>query len=185
MNVPLSAALAAALALAATPGSATVIHSAYTPLGSNSWLVDFTLTNDGTPASFAGFTVSLPDASNLVLVQAPVTWDSLVAQPDPALPDAGFLDAFAISPVNYLATGASLGGFRLSFTSTAGTPGTLPFVINSADFSPLFFGTTTVSVVPEPTTAWLALFGLALAGAGAARGRTIQPRRQHTQELAA
>ena len=54
----------AALAFTASNSQATVINSAYTSLGANSWLVDFTITNDGNPASFAGFTIDFPNATN-------------------------------------------------------------------------------------------------------------------------
>jgi hypothetical protein len=156
---------AAALALAASLSQATVIHSAYTPLGGDAWLVDFTVTNDGNPASFAGFTIDLPNATGLRLVASPATWDSAVFQPDASLPDAGFLDSFAVSAANRLSAGQSIGGFGVSFMYAAGAiPGALPFMVYSETFAPLFVGNTTVTAVPEPPTIFLAALGLALDG---------------------
>ncbi|MEF7616710.1 PEP-CTERM sorting domain-containing protein [Aquincola sp. MAHUQ-54] len=173
MKSSLIAAAAAALTLTASLAQATVINSAYTPLGNDAWLVDFTILNDGTPASFAGFTIDLPNATNLVLVASPSTWDSMVFQPDAGLADDGFFDSFVLDAANSLAAGQSLGGFKVSFTYTAGaTPGALPFIINSENFTPLFAGTTTVTAVPEPATALMAAFGLGLLGLRAARTRT-------------
>ncbi len=164
MKVPFRAGLLAALALAATTSQATVINSTYTRTGASSWLASFTVVNDGTPATFAGFTIDLPNATNLVLVASPSTWDSIVAQPDAALSDPGFFDSFAISASNWLAIGQSLGGFKVSFDYLAGTqPGALPFLVYNAAFTPLFGGATTVTAaVPEPATAGV----LAVAGAG-------------------
>ena len=85
MKIPLLVVAAAALALTAPSSQATVINSAYTPLGANSWLVDFTIINDGTPASFAGFTIDFPNATNLVLRRFAehVGQRSLPARPQP------------------------------------------------------------------------------------------------------
>ncbi|MDB5999524.1 MAG: sorting protein [Rhizobacter sp.] len=165
MRIPLIVAAAAALTFTASLSQATVINSAYTSLGGNSWLVDFTLVNDGTPASFAGFTIDLPNAMNLVLVASPSTWDSAVNQQDPGLPDEANLDSFAIDPSNIWGAGQSIGGFEVSFTYTAGaTPGALPFMLYGEDFEPVFAGTTTVAAIPEPATVVLTALGLGLVG---------------------
>ena len=165
MKISLNAVAAATLALTASLSQATVIDSVYTPLGGDSWMVDFTIANDGMPASFAGFSVDLPNATNLALVASPGTWDSLVFQQDAGLLDDGSLDSFVANPVNALAVGQSVGGFGVSFAYTAGaTPGALPFMIYSDAFALLSVGTTTVTVVPEPAAVILAAFGLALVG---------------------
>ena len=173
MKISLIAAAAAALALTAPISQATVINSAYTSLGANSWRVDFTVTNDGTPASFAGFTIDFPNATNLVLRASPATWDSAVFQPDANLPDDGFLDSFARASSNVLTPGQSLGGFAVSFAYAAGAvPGALPFMLYSENFTPVFAGmTTTVAAIPEPETLFLCALGLALVGARTARTR--------------
>jgi len=165
VRIPLIVAAAAALALTAPSSQATVINSAYTSLGGNSWLVDFTVTNDGSPASFAGFTIDFPNATNLVLRSSPSTWDSAVFQPDPSLPDNGFLDSLIRSASNALPLGQSIAGFGVSFAYVAGaTPGPLPFMVYSENFTPLFAGTTTVAAIPEPPAVFMAALGLALVG---------------------
>lgn len=170
MRIPFSAALLAALTIAAPLSQAASINSAYTSLGGGNWLLDLTVVNDGTPLSFAGFTVDLPDASNIVLIDSPAQWDTLVIQPDLELPDAGFVDSYVPDPAHYLAPGQSQGGFRISF-SFAGTPGATPFVLSDANFEPLYFGTTTVTAVPEPHAALMALLGLAALGIRAQRSK--------------
>ena len=172
MKNPWMVAAAAVLACTASLSQATVINSAYTPLGGNSWLVDFTVTNDGTPASFAGFSIDFPNATNLVLRASPLTWDSAVFQPDPSIPDAGFLDSFVKGAAGALAPGQSLGGFAVSFAYTAGaTPGALPFLVYSENFTPLAGGFTTVAAIPEPETMLLSALGLALVALRTARTR--------------
>ena len=160
MKIPMVVA-ATALTFTAAISQATVINSAYAPLGGNSWLVDFTVTNDGTPASFAGFTIDFPSATNLVLRASPSTWDSAVFQADANLPDDAFFDSFAKSASSVLNPGQSIGGFQVSFAYTAGAmPGPLPFMVYSETFSPLFAGTTTIPAIPEPPMVFLAALGL-------------------------
>lgn len=173
MKLPMAAALAVAAAgLIAQPALATVIDSVYTPLGGSSWIVDLTITHDGFPSSIVNFTVDFPDFTGLVLVASPASWDSLLVQPDPNIPDDGFLDSLARTPADAL-TGGSLGGFRVQF-SYAGTPGALPFVISDVSFTPVFAGTTVVTVVPEPAAALLAALGLAVVGLRVSRSATAR-----------
>lgn len=165
MKIPLIVAAATALAFTAPISQATVISSTYAPLGGGSWLVDFTVTNDGTPATFAGFTIDIPEATNLVVRGSPSTWDSLVFQPDPNLPDVGAFDSFVKSASNALVPGQSIGGFQMAFSYTSGArPGPLPFVVYSETFTPLFAGTTTIPAIPEPPMVFLAALGLTFVG---------------------
>lgn len=166
----LAASLVAAASLAVPAAQAAGIESVYTNLGGNVWSVDFTVIHDGSPlVDFTGFTIDFLSATNLSLVQSPVTWDSLVIQPDPGLPDNGFLDSLALNPTAALSPGESIGGFRVAFTWTDGTPGALPFLIIDADNIPVFSGMT--SVVPEPGAAWLFAIGLSMAGFRVVRSR--------------
>lgn len=165
MKVPLIVAAAAALTFAALPSQAAVISSTYTSIGLNAWRADFTVTNDANIAGFAGFSVDVPNATNLQLVSSPAAWDSMVFQPDPNLSDPGYLDSFLRNVTATLAPGQSVGGFGVSFNYTAGgMPGSLPFLVYNAAFTPVFGGNTTVAAIPEPATALLAALGLAFIG---------------------
>ena len=165
MKKLLLVAAVAGLGCTASLSQATVINSAYTPLGGDSWLVDFTVVNDGSPPSFAAFTIDFPDATNLVLRASPGTWDSAVFQPDASLPDDGFLDSFARSAANVLPVGQSIGGFQVSFSYIAGAlPGALPFMVYNDSFMPLSAGNTMVTAIPEPPMVFLAALGLAAVG---------------------
>ena len=165
MKIPLIVAAATALTLTAPISQATVIDSAYAPLGGNSWLVDFTVTNDGNPASFAGFSIDFPNATNLVLRASPSTWDSAVFQADANLPDDAFFDSFVKNASSTLSPGQSIGGFQVSFAYTAGaTPGALPFMVYGETFAPLAAGLTTVPAIPEPPMVFLAALGLTFVG---------------------
>ena len=179
MKHPMASALAAAAALLLTPLSqATVISSAYTPLGSANWRVDLTVFNDGAPASITNFTIDFPGFTSLVLLASPPTWDSLLVQPDASIPDAGFLDSLAMMPGNALNSG-SLGGFRVQF-SYAGTPAALPFVISDSSFTPVFSGMTTATIVPEPAALLLAALGLTVVGLRTSRTRRARGLRPET-----
>jgi hypothetical protein len=185
VKIPLIVAAAAALAFTASLSQATVINSTYKPLGGDSWLVDFTVVNDGTQANFAGFTIDFLDATNLVLLASPSSWDSLVFQQDPSLPDNAYLDSLSLSPSTMWNAGQSIGGFEVSFKYAAGaTPGALPFMLYSETFSPVFAGTTTVvAAIPEPSTAILTALGLAFVGLRTLR--TANRKRNATEEVTA
>lgn len=165
--------LAKVLALAALSlqAHAAVIGSACTPLGGHQWSVAFEVSNDGAPASIGGFTVYVDEAlfSGLSVLDSPAGWDGLVAQPDAALPAAGFFDALSFDAGDDLLAGDVLGDFRVAFTCLgAAAPGALPFDIVDRGFNVLACGLTVPSVVgpqpvPEPPLA--ALVAVALADA--------------------
>lgn len=163
-------ALALAIAISTlTAANATQVTASFTQVSGASWTVDFAATNDGTPEVLSGFTVYFSESlfADLTLEASPATWDSIVIEPDLALPSAGFLDTFAIDPGDALTLGQTQDGFRVGFTfSGSGAPPMLPFDIVDRDFNVLFSGTTTAPI-PEPATALLLLLGLA-----AAVGRT-------------
>ncbi|NUZ08338.1 PEP-CTERM sorting domain-containing protein [Piscinibacter koreensis] len=176
------AAAAAALTLGAMSSQAAVITSSYSSLGGNSWLANLTVTNDGNPTTFAGFTVDFPNATNLALVSSPANWDSLIFQADPSLPDFGYLDSMALGSL--LAVGQSVGGFGVSFSLAGGArPGSLPFMLYDANFNPVAAGNTTIAAIPEPATALLAALGLAFVGL---RNRRLSVKtRQAAEEVTA
>lgn len=172
MNRSCMAAAVAALSLSASLAQATVIESAYSALGGDSWLVDFRIVQDAGSASFAGFTIDIAGASNLAVLATPGGWDSMVFQPDMGLGDPGAFDSFLQAGSPPLAAGQSVGGFRFSFMLAGGAmPGALPYLLSDADFNPVASGLTTVTAVPEPATMLMAAFGLGVLGLRAARQR--------------
>lgn len=154
----------ALLSLALGQGAAAAtVNSVFTPLGGNSWTVDFTVLADGTPASLSGFTVFFAetDFSNLQVLGSPVSWDSLVAQPDAGIPAAGFFDSVMLNRSLGLSAGQSQGGFAVSFDYLgASAPGSLHYEITDENFQLLASGQT--AVVPEPATLAQMLGGLGL-----------------------
>lgn len=171
MKMPLAALAAAAMWIAAPAAEAAVVHTDYTIVSGTRWMVDITVVNDGAPpATISNFTVDFPDFTNLELVSSPATWDTIVVQPDPSLPDDGFLDSLAIDPGDALTLGESIAGFRMLFDYD-GVPHGAPFVISDSSFTPLFFGTTVVTVMPEPGSALLLALGLGAAFGAARRAR--------------
>lgn len=158
---------------------AAVIHSTYTFQGSNSWTVQFTVVNNGDPAPIHEFSVYFSESlfTNLSLGTSPASWDSLVIQPDTALPASGYLDALVLDSADALAGGQSQAGFSLNFDYLgAGSPGPLAFDVFSEGFVLMSSGTTRLrdagGTVPEPPSlalvAFAALASLAIAGRRAA-----------------
>lgn len=163
-----------AAALAASQTQAARLDSRYTPNGGNSWNVELVISGDGSPAQISGFTTYFAETlfENLELLSSPGHWDSLVIQPDPGLPAAGYLDALVLDTASSLGSGQSQGGFVLRFSYLGGgAPTSLPFEIVDTNFQVLFSGQSQVAVVPEPAL-WLQLLG-----GLAALGRLTQRRR--------
>jgi hypothetical protein len=148
-----------------------------TSLGGDQWRYDYEVTNDTLSQPLNWFTLffSLNSYESLGAESAPAGWDAFVAQPDPLLPDNGFLDLSTAGPG--IAAGETLGGFSLSFRwVNAGTPDSQPFdFIDQDPANPVQSGFTTqrrTVSVPEPGTLMLmgvALLGLALAQSCRAR----------------
>lgn len=182
-------ALAALLSALPLSSQAAVVQGDYQLVSGNTWLADFTVVNDGNPGRITGFTIYFADdlLSNLSLLGAPSTWDSLLVPPDAALSAAAFLDSFVISDADAIGAGGSQGGFRVQFDYLRGAvPPALSFDINDASFNVLFSGTTQVSAVAEPASMLLAslgLFGL-LASTRRPGGRTTHAA-QKTSEITA
>ena len=158
--------------LCAAPGFATVITYQATQLSGTTWRYDYSVDND-TAATSLGvpieeFTIffGLDQYANLAALSTPEGWEGYVAQPDPLLPDDGFIDVLALS--GGVLSGQGLGGFSIVFDwLLAGTPGAQRFdIIEPLSFTTLESGVTTLASpqasVPEPSS--LALFGTALLG---------------------
>jgi hypothetical protein len=153
-------ALATVVASATPFAQAAVVSHDYDYLGGTAWAVDLSVRNDGAQPAFAGFSVYFDWAlfSNLTLAASPAGWDSIVLQPDLALPADGLFDSFAITSSDLPAVGETQGGFRVTFdwAGAGAGPGRLRYTINDANFNVLADGLT----VPEPTSALLAALAL-------------------------
>jgi PEP-CTERM motif-containing protein len=168
--------LGLALLASASTASAGIITYDVANLGGTSWRYDYQLTNDALPLPVDEFAIYF-DVSlyrDLRDAAGPAGWDLLVAQPDPALPDDGFLDALAL--LQPLAPGATLGVFSITFEFLgAGAPGAQAFqFLDSSTFEVLDAGVTHLrapSSVPEPSSLVLLLIALAALGLNASRAK--------------
>jgi hypothetical protein len=147
--------LAGVLALLAFTGAtrATVIEYDVTNVSANSWRYDYSVTNDTLGFALDEFTVFFDRTlyGDLVFGGAPIGWDPLLIQPDPALPDDGFYDALALGPG--IAAGSTQSGFFVTFAwLAAGTPGAQPFdIVDAVTIETLDSGITRLrSQNPEP-----------------------------------
>ena len=79
------------------------------------WDYNYRITNN-TASTISEFTIfaSLGQYANLSVASSPSSFNSLVVQPDPAIPADGYFDAQANSAG--LADGATLSGFAMQFT---------------------------------------------------------------------
>jgi hypothetical protein len=168
----------AVLAALVSTSNAAGINAVYQPLGGSDWQVSFTLIADGAPASLSEFSVYFPETSftSLSLLASPAPWDSLVVQPDTALPARGYLDGLLPDRSAGLTAGQSQGGFVVKFSYLGiGAPGALNFDILDANFVPVASGST--SLVPEPSRIALSLSGAFLLGLWCWRRREAAPTR--------
>lgn len=152
-------------------GSSAVAHAvlieySVTGLGGSSYQYDYSVINDDLPV-VEEFTIFFDVGlyESLSSPAAPATWDPLVIQPDPGLPDDGFYDALALgAPIGL---GETLGGFSVVFDWLgAGTPGEQSFdIVDPFTFATLASGVTTPassSSVPTPGAFVLMLVALGL-----------------------
>jgi hypothetical protein len=146
-----ASAIAAALLLCGT-ARAGIIEYDVTNVSGSTWRYDYTVTNNTLASGLSQFTIwfALNLYESLAIVASPASWDSIVAQPDPILPDDGFFDSLSLGLP--LALDASASGFSLSFTWLGtGTPGAQAFdFIDAATFEPVESGNTVRRVIPDP-----------------------------------
>jgi len=138
-----------------TTTHATTVSYSVASLGGDAWEYSYSVTNDSLSSNIEEFSIFFDVGlfDSLQSPQAPTTWDPIVVQPDPGLPDGGFYDA--LSAAIGIAPGETLAGFTVRFDYFgAGVPGSQFFqVFDPNDFSILDSGMTTV--VPLPAAVWL------------------------------
>jgi hypothetical protein len=160
--------LAAVAQVMSFGAQAAIVTSEFLPLGGSSWLATITVENDANSTPFSEFTVYFSEATsaNLELVASPSSWDTIVIQPDSAIPAAGFLDGLVADPSDALQLGEASPQFQVKFDLlTGGVPGALPFEIYDSNFTLLEFGSSVATVttgIPEPSSVALAIGALFL-----------------------
>ena len=176
-----SAVLAVATLAAMASAQAAALTTQAQSLGGTQWQLNFSITNDGSPASFEGVTLSFDRAlfANLSDAVAPTGWDPLLFQPDAGLLSDGAYDVLADAG-HLLAVGETASGFSLRFDFLGSVlPSAWSYDLYrldaAGDAEILDSGRTVeaVAAVPLPATLALALLGLALM-APARRGATLR-----------
>jgi hypothetical protein len=171
--------LAATTLLVAPLASATLISYDVSNVAGSTWRYDYTITNDTLASAIDEFTVffDLGVYANLSVAASPASWDSLVVQPDPGLPDNGFFDALAL--VTGIASNASLGGFSVRFDWLGvGSPGSQSFqIVDPVSFAVQDAGSTALrpnQQVAEPSSLALAAIALVMALGIGLRKRQVE-----------
>jgi hypothetical protein len=158
-------ALAALVALVCAPAAhATLITYSATNVADATWRFDYSIANDTLSSPIEEVTIyfGLGLFSNLQVSGSPLTWDSIVIQPDELIPSDGFFDSLALDRA--LSPGDTLSGFSVLFDFLGtGTPGSQRFeVVNPTSFLVIDSGVTSAppTAVPEPSSLALLFLGL-------------------------
>lgn len=144
----------------ASQSQAAIITSHFLNLGGNHWTVDLSLTNNDLTQGVNEFTVYFSESlfSNLTVLNSPVHWDGLVAQPDVNLASPGFFDAYNSQA---LALGKTQSGFTVGFTLAGQeNPSALPFDLLDDNFQIIASGNSLNAQVGEPSLLGLILLGI-------------------------
>lgn len=154
--------------LGISTAQASSLEYSLTALGVNEWRYDYTLKVDAIDPSFDELTVyfDLPKVSSITSFLTPAGWDGIFVQPDPLIPDGGYIDALSLSgPV---AAGSTLPGFSVTFSYISGEiPGAQRFeLLNSNLFQTVSSGVTIAASVPEPESYAMLLAGLSVLAFG-------------------
>lgn len=171
MSRRLITALIALFFVCLAPVSASAVTISYTStfLGNNEWRNDYNLATQAGDPTVRELTIYFDRNlySNLRVAASPPDWDSLVAQPAPAIPADGFFDSLSLN--GGLPPGALQDGFSVLFTFLGvSKPGNQLFeIVDPETFATLAQGLThplgtLPADVPEPNTPALGLVGLAV-----------------------
>lgn len=160
----LALALSFGLTFASTASAAVVSYNAVS-LGGTQWRYDYRVVAEIGDPTIVEFTTFFESGSyaNLAVISAPAGWDALAISPDSGIPADGFFDALSL--VDGISSGSSLGGFSVSFTFLGdGKPSDQRFdIVDPMTFATIDTGTTTVfdEPVPVPEPSALSIFILA------------------------
>ena len=165
-----------------SPARAVSISYSASNEAADKWVYSYTLANDSLAAGLSQFRIffALGEFEDLEILGSPADWDSIVADPDPGLPDDGFFDSLLINGV--LALGQSATGFKVRFSWLGvGAPGSQQFVVLDPNtFEPLLSGKTTPEgggppppSVPEPGTLGLISIAVCMLGLQMRRRRLL------------
>lgn len=166
MNFHIRALAALAMLIGMPVCHATLISYSATNVAESTWRYDYSIANDTLLDSLEEFTIYFDQDlfANLQVANSPLSWDSLVVQPDEFLQSDGFFDALTLDLG--LSPGGTLAGFSVLFDFLGSdAPGSQRFeVVNPISFDVLDAGFTQpqVTSVPEPSP--LALLSLGLLG---------------------
>lgn len=154
---------------ATTAAQAVAVQHELTQGPVKHWTVKFDVSNDGSVSEVSNFTVYFDwhHASNLQLLAAPASWDTIVIAPDVVLTSDGFMDALALTPADVLMPGDTVRRFEVGFDwdATSGQPQAFDFAVYDAKFNVVWSGVSTpagTQAVPTPPS-W-SLAGLGLVG---------------------
>lgn len=164
LSKSLTLTLLLATALGSSNAQSIVIDYELIALGSNSYQYNYIVTNDDFAPGIEEFSIffDLGLYDNLIVTNTPSGWDSIVLQPDPALPDDGLFDSLALGPP--ITLGMTVSGFSVAFDwlGTESPENQYFDIVDPSTFDVLYSGATNLNSVsvPEPSSLLLFIVGL-------------------------